>query len=299
MTHPRSVSTRVVNTTEPVIQGIDHLIVMSADLDRSETRWRSLGFATTPRGFHDSGGTANHLIILQRTYLELLGLVTPGQESPYRALMSGTPGLWGIALKGSADAAYRLWSSLGLEVAAPANLSRPVLIGGRSERAQFRITMLARAPGLPFPLFCCEHLTPQFVWEPGRATHPNGATSLREVILTAGSAPLRRQLERIFDIAPAPGDSRTNTILTGETRITFLDEGDFRRRFGQVAAPPTGAGPPIAAISLESVNLAAARAAAQAAGNAVTATEGDGFIEALADEGVVLEWVPARIRNRE
>jgi hypothetical protein len=59
---------------QEIVRGIDHLIVMVRHLDRSESAWRALGFATTPRGFHQSGGTANHLIMLRESYIELLGM---------------------------------------------------------------------------------------------------------------------------------------------------------------------------------------------------------------------------------
>ena len=280
-----------VNGTEPVIQGIDHLIVMSGNLDRSEQRWRSLGFATTPRGFHDTGGTANHLITLDRTYIELLGLVAPEQACAYRQIMTESPGPWGIALRGSADATFRLWSSLGLEVSPPSNLSRPVDIDGRSERARFRITMLARAPGLPFPIFCCEHLTPQFVWEPGRAAHPNGATSLRAVTVIVKDDRIRSQFERLLGVAAASDAGRPESVAVGESQIVFLDEADFARRYGTAATAPPAARPPIAAVTLASTDIEGARSAAQAAGAAVVPTARGGFIAAIPDEGVVLEWV--------
>jgi hypothetical protein len=271
-----------IDPSEPVIKGIDHLIVMAGDLDRSNGLWNSLGFATTPRGFHDTGGTANHLILLDQTYIELLGLVDRQQASPYRPLIEGAPGIWGIALRGSAEAAFRFWSSQGLDVAAPVSLSRPVEIDDRSERARFQLTMLARTPNMPFPIFCCEHLTPQFVWEPDRPPHSNGALALKEVVLIAEDDHVWRQFELIVG-RPASIDGNRAAIQLGDCRLVFLPEADFVQRFG--ASLGSGARPPVAAITI------ATAVPRSQAGNAVPPTPMGGLAETLRGEGVVVEWV--------
>lgn len=282
-----------VNDSEHVIKGIDHLIVMAGDLDRSNRLWKLLGFVTTPRGFHDSGGTANHLIMLEQTYIELLGMVVRQQTSPYRYMMEEAPGLWGIALRGSAEAAFRFWTSLGLDVAAPASLSRAVEVAGRSERARFQITMLARAPEVPFLIFCCEQLTPQFVWQPDRPPHPNGALTLKEVVLIVEDDRAQRQFELILGRSAFIDSSRSAMIHLGDCRIVFLCEADFVRRFGAAAAFRSGARPTIAAVTIASADLEGARSEARHAGVPVLPTLRAGFIETLRDEGVVVEWVTA------
>ena len=123
---------RHVNESAYSVKGIDHLIVMVPDLDRSERAWQALGFSTTPRGYHQTGGTANHLIMLDRTYIELLGLADPTSVSAYRSLIEDSPGLAGIAFRGSAQETFEFWRSRGLDPAVPASLARPVDIGGRS-----------------------------------------------------------------------------------------------------------------------------------------------------------------------
>jgi len=283
-----------VNDSEHVIKGIDHLIVMAGDLDRSNRLWKLLGFVTTPRGFHDSGGTANHLIMLDQTYIELLGMAVRQEASPpYRHMMEEAPGLWGIALRGSAEAAFRFWTSLGLDVAAPASLSRAVDVAGRSERARFQITMLARAPEMPFLIFCCEQLTPQFVWQPDQPPHPNGALRLKEVILIVEDDRAQRQFELIMGRSALVDSSGLPAIQVGDCRIVFLSEADFVRRFGAAAAFRSAARPTIAAVTIASADLEGARSEARHAGVPVVPTLRGGFIETLREEGVVVEWVTA------
>src|ERR1041385_18666 len=60
------------------IDGIDHLVILVKDLDASRERYARLGFAATPRGTHSAHmGTGNYLFILERDYIELLGVLQP------------------------------------------------------------------------------------------------------------------------------------------------------------------------------------------------------------------------------
>src|SRR5262249_62099693 len=60
---------------------LDHGIVFARDLGHAASAYRRLGFWLTPRGDHTRLGTANHTIVLERDYLELLTIVTPGPEN--------------------------------------------------------------------------------------------------------------------------------------------------------------------------------------------------------------------------
>jgi hypothetical protein len=281
-----------VSAAADIVKGIDHLIVMVGDLDRSERTWQALGFHTTPRGFHQTGGTANHLIMLDRTYIELLGLVDPSVASPYRATMEDNPGLSGLALRGSAAETYRFWSAQGLEPSPPESLARGVEIGGRAEVARFGLTRLQRSRELPFLLFCCDQLTPQFVWQADAPTHPNGARSLTELVIVVDDAQTQTAFERLTghrtsDIA---GDS---SLALGECRITFLSPGAFLRRFGSEAGFRIGARPTLAAFVVTTSDVGGARQFAQTAGWRVHETGSGRFAVHLPPEGVVIEWSPS------
>ena len=282
-----------VNDPQPVIKGIDHLIVMVRDLDRSDGLWKTLGVRTTARGFHDRGGTANHLVMLDGTYVELLGTVDHQRAFAYWAMMDEAPGLWGIALRGSAEAAFRLWGAAGLEPAAPASLSRAIDIAGHTVLARFQLTTLPQSPELPLLVFCCEHLTPQYVWEPGAPQHPNGARTLREVVLVVADDRARQAFERIIGHAAVTAAGGSATIQVGECRLAFLPDAEFERRFGMAAMFRACARPMIAAVTIASADLAGARQWARRAGVPVRSSPAGGFAVTLAQEGVVVEWVPA------
>lgn len=281
-----------MSDSKTAVVGIDHLIVMVRDLDNSLRLWQALGFAPTPRGFHATGGTANHLIMLDRTYIELLGMADPRSESPYRAMIEQAPGLWGIAFRGSADETFRYWQERELNPAAPTSLAREVEIAGRLEQARFRLTMLERTRNLPFLLFCCEQLTPQFVWQPGSPAHPNGARALQEVIVVMNNEDIQEQFERVAGrpvtrVAPGSGQ-----LAFEDSRISFLSEGAFGRRFGHQADLRPRIRPSLAGFVLRTADLDQARAFAQAAGWHLRDSDSGGFLAQVPDDGVVIEWTP-------
>lgn len=275
-----------------IVQGIDHLIVMVRDLDGAERTWRALGFYATPRGFHRSGGTANHLVMLDRTYIELLGLASSSADSPYRATMENDPGLSGIALRGTAADTYRYWLAQGLEPLSPERLARDLEIDGRPEVARFELTRLQRSAELPFLTFCCEHLTPQFVWREGAPAHPNGARSLRELVIVVDGPQTAARFARVTDRRLSNSGDESSLELGG-CRITFLSSDAFLRRFGSEAGYRLGRLPALAAFVVASPDPGRARQFAEEAGWLVRGTSSGGFVVHVPPEGVVIEWSPA------
>jgi hypothetical protein len=52
------------------IVGIDHAVVMAADLDWAAENWQRLGFSVSPRGTHSAPmGTGNFTIMLDPDYI--------------------------------------------------------------------------------------------------------------------------------------------------------------------------------------------------------------------------------------
>jgi hypothetical protein len=283
-----------VSEPKHIVAGVDHLIVMVRDLDRSERGWQRLGFAPTPRGFHQSGGTANHLIMLDRTYVELLGMTDPAAASPYRAMLDQAPGLWGIAWRASAEATFRFWRERALEPTAPTSLARGVEIHGRRELARFALTMLPHTTDLPCLLFCCEQLTPRFVWHEDLPAHPNSARSLREVLVLVDDARAAGQLERVTGQQAVAIAEGSVALTVGECRIVLLTEAAFAQRFGPQVRFAARTRPVLAGFTLATGDLTRAREFAQQAGLATQPTAAGGFHTYVADEGVLIEWAPLR-----
>ena len=67
------------------VKGLDHVVVMVDGIDAAEAAYRKLGFQVQPRGFHKKLGTANHLMIFDRDYFEILGIVEDTASTPSAA----------------------------------------------------------------------------------------------------------------------------------------------------------------------------------------------------------------------
>ncbi|KAA2213540.1 VOC family protein [Teichococcus oryzae] len=168
------------------LAGLDHVVIAVADLEAAAAAWRGLGFTVSPRGEHGAGlGTANHTIMFDDAYVELMGVVadTPFNASTRRRIAEGG-GLERIALRlGDAAAAAQELRAAGIAAAEPLAFGRPVVLeDGGSTEARFDTLLWAMDPapaGLSY--FGCRHLTPEAVWLPGLLRHRNGARQFRRV----------------------------------------------------------------------------------------------------------------------
>ena len=64
------------------VKGLDHIVVMVDGIDAAQRAYEKLGFHVQPRGFHLKLGTANHLMIFDKDYFEILGIV---EDTPFNA----------------------------------------------------------------------------------------------------------------------------------------------------------------------------------------------------------------------
>ncbi len=66
-----------------MLTAIDHIIIGVNDLERATTVFsQQLGLAVSGGGIHPSGGTANRIIVIGDTYLELLMVRAPAEAEP-------------------------------------------------------------------------------------------------------------------------------------------------------------------------------------------------------------------------
>ena len=90
------------------IAGIDHAIVGVRDLEQARASYQRLGFQLTPRGRHVGWGTANYCVMFEGDYLELLGIVDPGQfTNQLDRFLAEREGLLALALRTDRCAARR------------------------------------------------------------------------------------------------------------------------------------------------------------------------------------------------
>lgn len=168
----------------------DHAVITTGvRMDAAVDAFRRLGFAPTPRGFHTLG-SINHLIVLGRTYVELLGL--PSDRPDARPELRDSPdGLDALVFRShDAEATRAAAAARGAPVGPVQQFSRPVEIDGRSADATFRTVRTTPGCAQAGRLYFCEHLTPEFVWRAPWQSHPNGALEI------VGASVVVRDVER-------------------------------------------------------------------------------------------------------
>ncbi|MFE0759203.1 VOC family protein [Inquilinus sp. NPDC058860] len=163
------------------ITGLDHVILAVAALDAARDTWRRLGFTVTPRGRHIGWGTANHCIMLEADYIELLGVLDPSQfdNGLGERLARDGEGLLGIALATrSADSAASAFEAAGAGGEPARDLARLLDLPEGPVQPSFRLAYPARRDAFGLPLFATEHRTSGLLRRPEWERHANGATGI-------------------------------------------------------------------------------------------------------------------------
>jgi len=277
------------------IIGLDHVVIMVRELDEGAHRWSGLGFTVAPRGLHTAAmGTANHTIMLQHDYIELIGVVAaternlPGRqflerrgEGMERAAFTGAD-----ADDGVAELLERGFAALG-----PYDFGRPVdLPDGRKVEAKFRtfVWPVEERPG-GLRVFACQHLTRENVWVPELTRHANTAYRIDRIeMLSPDPTKAAAHMGRMIDRKPEVLSDGALRVETGSGRgsFVFLDRATLQRRHPGV---PLAGVPDETAVTL-ALTVESAAAAAKAVGSkaAVVASKIVKVAPAEAN-GVILE----------
>lgn len=205
-----------------MITGIDHVVVLVANLDEAMAAWRARGFAVERGGEHPGWGTENALIPLRDgTYLELLAVQDPALAARHRLWRAPDGGMrapgeyGGFALASdelAADVAAMRARSLAIG---------DVLDGGRrrpdGQEVRWRLAF-AEAPELPFLI---QDVTPRTL----RIAPPaqGAGTDLATAAVEVAAADLERAAaayERLLGASPAPGSAPVFTV--GAAQVTLV-----------------------------------------------------------------------------
>jgi len=162
------------------MHALDHAIILVRDLALAARAYQRLGFTLTPRGGHPTLGTANHTIVFEHDYLELLTVVARGPANErWAAGIDRGDGPGAMALQ-TTDAArtYQALESRGVPAEQPVHFARPVGTQGGSASARFSAVLLPDEATPAIPAFFCQHHTPELVWLPSFQRHANTARSV-------------------------------------------------------------------------------------------------------------------------
>ncbi len=238
------------------VRGLDHVVVMVDGIDAAEAAYRRLGFQVQPRGFHRKLGTANHLMIFDKDYFEILGIVEDTEfNAERREWLKQGGGLANVALAtDGADLAFAAFEAAGLEPDAPLFFDRAVEVAGRMEHAQFRTVRIPKSHMPVVGFFVCEHLTPQFVYRGEWASHPNGARGILGVTVIA-EQPARwvPDLEKYFGADSVRHEGGGLVVDTGTQPIRYLTREDYAACYPGVTPVRPGDHPALLSLRVDSL----------------------------------------------
>jgi len=215
---------------------IDHIVIVVDDLEASAEIYRRLGFTLSPKGVHSAAmGSANHTIMLQHDYFELLAVLAPTERNArWRQALDDGGGVAGMALTTQdAKAAYAHWLSQGLAPKEPIHFARDVVrADGAKLEARFEVVSLAEVPDTGLRIFVCSQPTREAVWLPELMGHANTAQAISCLtIACADPASSARQWQRVI---PSVAVSKTRdglSLTTGPHRIDLVRHDIARSRF--------------------------------------------------------------------
>ena len=238
------------------VKGLDHVVVMVDGIDAAEAAYRRLGFQVQPRGFHKKLGTANHLMIFDKDYFEILGIVEDTEfNAERRDWLKGGGGLANVALAtDGADLAFDAFKQAGLQPDAPLFFDRAVEVAGKTEHAKFRTVRIPKTNMPVVGLFVCEHLTPEFVYRGEWAKHPNGARGILGVTVIAEQpAKWASELEKYFGAGSTKRDGDGLVVDTGTQPIRYLTRQDYMARYSGVTPVRPGDHPALLTVRVDSL----------------------------------------------
>ena len=226
---------------ESAIAGIDHTLVGVRDLEAARAAWEKLGFTLTPRGRHIGWGTGNYCVMLEQGYIELLGILDPGQfTNDLDKFLAEREGLLGLAFHSRDNDRTAKWlAAQGLSPDGPKDLKRSLELEDGEAQPAFRLVFLPpqETPGLR--AFFCQHLTPDLIRRGPWLLHAIRAVSLKAVVTV---------VERPSDLAPAYGrlfgagavslDGDALRVECGEGELLFVTPDGLQRLYPEVELPP-------------------------------------------------------------
>ncbi|MER8830643.1 VOC family protein [Mesorhizobium sp. M0938] len=198
---------------------IDHVVLVVPDLDRAGQAFEAGGFHVTEKAAHSTAmGTANRCIMLDGTYIELMGIVTETPSNlPWRTLLDMGQGIRGLAFRSTdISASGKELTQANIAIEQTRHFSRETSQG----ELRFSVVRIdpAETPGLQ--CLVCQHHTAERLWTAQSMRHPNGAVGLQSLDVSEIATLYR--LAAVFNdggVAVASGNGRL--VLAGHQPNSF------------------------------------------------------------------------------
>jgi len=223
------------------INGIDHVLIATADLDGAAATWRQLGFSLTPYGRHVGKSTGNYCIMFPDDYVELIGIVddaAPGSQHDALIRARGD-GLFASALSpNGAEEARQAVMAAGIEALPLRDLHRAVERPDGKADLYFKNFDLADGATPDFRFFFCHHLTPAAMRHPDWLRHANGVTGVLGItVVSPRPAALQDAYARLFGLGQLTMTDNMLTIHLPRHRILFATADDAQAMYPEAELP--------------------------------------------------------------
>lgn len=255
-------------------RGIDHLVLAVHGLDHARKVYTRMGFTLTPTAQHPFG-TYNSLVQLEGCFLELLGMRDPRAIPPigpgafsfarfHHHFLERREGMSMLVLEtADADADAAEYARLGLQTFLPFGFEREAgQPDGTTKKVGFR-TAFVTDPWIPeAAFFVCQNLYPENFWNPAYQVHPNGATTIGDVVMIARDPADHHALyEKLTGVRSIRSSSSGIDVETPRGRIRVMTPNAVERRWGEAVDVGDFATPRFAAFTIKTRDLGLARAA--------------------------------------
>jgi hypothetical protein len=251
-------------------RGLDHLIHLVRDLDAAGAAYVRLGFAVSGENRHPFG-TKNRIVQFPGVFLELLAV---GDHAPIpehgdrrfsfaafhrdRLARMGEGGSAVVLASRDAAADAAAYAAAGIGDFEPFFFERRGRRPDGSEvHVAFELAFAVDAESPDTAFFACEHKHPENFWNAAAQRHPNMATGVLGVVLTAENPSDHHVfLKEFTGVRDFRASSLGLAIPTPNGEIEVLTPGAFTQRTGVSA--PGGTGLRLAAIRIAVADLGAA-----------------------------------------
>lgn len=231
---------------------LDHVVINTRyETDLAAELFAGLGFQLTPRGYHPTLGSINHLMVFEHAYLELIGL-PPGGDKVRQELIDSPVGLNGLVFASTdAETTRNHVVGAGFDAQPVQHFARPLQIDGVDHEARFSAVRLALDSFDAGRVYYCQHHTPELIWRRDWQTHANGVSEIVELTIASADP-----------AATAARYDRLGKIDHGFA-LSVADVATLTQRFGELAGVGAERPERFAAVTLRSRDpqLVAERAA--------------------------------------
>ena len=172
-----------MSSNHPTEYLFDHLVIIGRDsLSELSETFASQGFQLTPLAHHNLG-SSNRLIMLDSSYIELLGW-EKGKPIQRAEIANQAIGLDALVFRtNDAAACYSHLKASGFAVNPVQDLSREGEFMGETVLVQFKTVRFSEQPIPGLRIYFCEHLNPEYVWQKAWLSHPNKMGHLPQITL--------------------------------------------------------------------------------------------------------------------